>query len=72
MSNRGGRVALIQTRVCDRCHVKDDDLPVIPWKAQRGQAKIHGDLCIKCWDAMVKDFRAASIGRGRHQIVVVD
>lgn len=69
---RRNPVAVIQTRICDRCQQRDDALPVAPWRAQRGNSKLQGDLCQKCWDEMSKTFRAAPVGRGKHQIVLVD
>lgn len=65
-------MAVIQTRICDRCQTRDDETVVAPWRAQRGNAKLQGDLCQRCWDELVKTFKASAVGRGRHQIVVVD
>jgi len=65
-------VARVQTIVCDRCSAKDDSTHVIPWTGRRGNQRVQGDLCQKCWDELIQIFRPAPTGKGRHQIVLTD
>lgn len=65
-------MALIQTRVCDRCQAREDTSQVMQWKGVRGQSRVQGDLCSNCWSDLVSTFKPAPQSRGRHRIVVVD
>ena len=56
------------TLACDKCGTPDEKGRVTTWTARRGSRRYSGELCDKCFEKLVKDFKPTTHGTRTHVI----